>query len=213
MVKLLHDSEKTECCISLSMEKWDRSVEPAWVFHPQMAEPGESAVLQHCGRVEWHSHTPSSLSDLVSFRAALEFLFLQIHTRSLPWLRHPWDMQSALHFCLRIFLLWAWRVSLALLKASSTVKVTNSVYDGLSLNGVCCVLRLHSFRENLKLCHKLIFCSWERVSLCSPVWPGTLYVDLAGLKLIEIPCLCLLSAGVKGIHHHAQTFVCLLFNV
>lgn len=43
-----------------------------------------------------------------------------------------------------------------------------------------------------------------RVSLCSPGCSGTPYVDQVGCKLIKL-CLPLpLSAGVKGVHHHAQ---------
>ena len=40
--------------------------------------------------------------------------------------------------------------SLALLKASLSVEVTSVVYEGLSLNGECCPLRLHPFHENLQ---------------------------------------------------------------
>jgi hypothetical protein len=36
----------------------------------------------------------------------------------------------------------------------------------------------------------------DRVSLCSPGCPETNSVDQA--------CLCLPSAGIKGVHHHAQ---------
>ena len=144
-------------------------------------------IHQHCGRVKWPSHTPSTLSDLMSFKAALKFIFLQLLIGSLPCLRHPRDKHSSLHFCLRIFPLWAWRVSLALLKASSTVKVTNSVYDGLSLNGVCSALRLHPSRENLQTLSQTDFFALEKGSHCAVLTGLGLYVDLAGLKLIAIP--------------------------
>jgi hypothetical protein len=39
-------------------------------------------------------------------------------------------------------------------------------------------------------------------SLCSPGYLGTHSVDQAGLRFTEIPCLCLLSAGIKGMSHH-----------
>ena len=43
------------------------------------------------------------------------------------------------------------------------------------------------------------------VSLCSPDWPGTLYVAQVGLELTErSACLCLCSAGIKGECHHAR---------
>lgn len=40
--------------------------------------------------------------------------------------------------------------------------------------------------------------------MCSSAWPGTHYLDQAGLKLTEI-CqpLCLPSAGIKGSDHHS----------
>lgn len=34
------------------------------------------------------------------------------------------------------------------------------------------------------------------------VWPATCYVKQAGLKLIEFPCLCPKTAGIKGVHHN-----------
>lgn len=43
-------------------------------------------------------------------------------------------------------------------------------------------------------------CFLERVSLCSP---HTRYADQAGLKLTESTCLCLPSAGLKGLRPHA----------
>ena len=43
-----------------------------------------------------------------------------------------------------------------------------------------------------------------KVSLCSPGWPGSHCIDQAGLKLKRSDCLCLPSAGIKGVHHHTQ---------
>lgn len=54
--------------------------------------------------------------------------------------------------------------------------------------------------------HSLLFiclCFFQdNVSLCSPGFPGTSSVYLAGLELKDIPWPCLLSAGIKGGHHH-----------
>jgi hypothetical protein len=44
----------------------------------------------------------------------------------------------------------------------------------------------------------------DRVSLCSPGCPGTHFVDQAGLETQKSACLCLPSAGIKGVRHHAQ---------
>ena len=41
-----------------------------------------------------------------------------------------------------------------------------------------------------------------RVSLYIPGCPGTHFVDQAGLELRNPACLCLPSAGIKGVHHH-----------
>lgn len=38
----------------------------------------------------------------------------------------------------------------------------------------------------------------EKILLCSPVWPGTQNIDLAGLKFAAIFLLLLLSAGMIG---------------
>jgi hypothetical protein len=50
----------------------------------------------------------------------------------------------------------------------------------------------------------------DRVSLCSSGCPGTHFVDQAWPRIQKSACLCLLSAGIKGVHHYAQlgyTFV------
>jgi hypothetical protein len=40
------------------------------------------------------------------------------------------------------------------------------------------------------------------ILLCSPDWPGTVYVAQAGLELTErSACLCLCSAGIKYVCH------------
>jgi hypothetical protein len=44
---------------------------------------------------------------------------------------------------------------------------------------------------------------WDRVSLYSPGCPGTHFVDQAGIKL-RSACLCLPSAGIKGVRYHAR---------
>jgi hypothetical protein len=44
----------------------------------------------------------------------------------------------------------------------------------------------------------------DRVSLYSPGCPGAHFVDQAGPDLRNPACLCLLSAGIKGVHHHAR---------
>lgn len=68
---------------------------------------------------------------------------------------------------------------------------------------------IHSFHPNSagvtgSWCHTLLVClSWDKVSPCSPGWPGSHYVEQAGLKLI---CHCLLWAGIKGVH--LQLFLC-----
>jgi hypothetical protein len=42
----------------------------------------------------------------------------------------------------------------------------------------------------------------DRVSLCSPGCPGAHFVDQTGLELRKSDCLCLPSAGIKGLRHH-----------
>jgi hypothetical protein len=51
----------------------------------------------------------------------------------------------------------------------------------------------------------------DRVSLCSPGCPGTHSVDKAGLELKKFTCLCLPSAGIIGVRHHAQPGSLFLF--
>jgi hypothetical protein len=57
----------------------------------------------------------------------------------------------------------------------------------------------------------LVFGFWflvfrDRVSLYSPGCPGTHFVDQAG-QTQKSACLCLLSAGIKGVCHHARFIV------
>jgi hypothetical protein len=47
--------------------------------------------------------------------------------------------------------------------------------------------------------HFLLLFVWDMVFLCNLGCPGTHSVDQAGLKSA---CLCLPSAGSKGMHHH-----------
>lgn len=42
------------------------------------------------------------------------------------------------------------------------------------------------------------------VCLFSLGWPRTYYIDQPSLELVEIPCLCLLGAGIKGMSHCEQ---------
>ena len=44
---------------------------------------------------------------------------------------------------------------------------------------------------------------FERVSLCSLVWPRLCYVDQSGLEFIEFS-LCLSPAGIKDMCHYAR---------
>jgi hypothetical protein len=55
---------------------------------------------------------------------------------------------------------------------------------------------------------KDFFVFQDRVSLCSHGCPGTHSVDQAGLELKC--CLCLPSAGIKGMRHHCPAKVELL---
>jgi hypothetical protein len=49
----------------------------------------------------------------------------------------------------------------------------------------------------------LFVCFWVRVSLYITGWPGTIFIDQAGLGLPRSSCLCCLSTGMKGVHYHA----------
>jgi hypothetical protein len=46
---------------------------------------------------------------------------------------------------------------------------------------------------------------WEKAFWCSPGWPGTHYVDQAGLESQKSTYLCLLSSGIKGLYTHTHT--------
>ena len=50
------------------------------------------------------------------------------------------------------------------------------------------------------------FFFWDRVSLHSPGCPGTHSVNQAGLA-----CLCLPSAGIKGVRHHCPANLLLIY--
>ena len=51
----------------------------------------------------------------------------------------------------------------------------------------------------------------DRVSLCNS-GPVTRSVDKAGLELTDIACLCLLSAGIKGLCHHCPAIIFLFLR-
>jgi hypothetical protein len=55
----------------------------------------------------------------------------------------------------------------------------------------------------------LIYLFRAEFLLCSPSCSGTYYVDQAGLEFTKIHCLCLLSAGIKGVHHYQLAFLIL----
>ena len=75
------------------------------------------------------------------------------------------------------------------------------------LDSVC-----ENFIEVLFVCLLVLFLFFafcfvfrDMVSLCSSGCPGTHSVDQAGLKLRNPPaCLCLPSAGIKGLCHHCR---------
>jgi hypothetical protein len=64
-----------------------------------------------------------------------------------------------------------------------------------------CSLSHLSSPLNLLLFFVLVF--WDKISLCSPGCLGTHSVDQAGLELRNSP-VCLPSAGIKGMCHHAR---------
>jgi hypothetical protein len=51
------------------------------------------------------------------------------------------------------------------------------------------------------------FIFWDRISLCIPDCPETRYGDQAGLKLQRSTRLCLLSVGIKDMHHQVQLYI------
>jgi hypothetical protein len=53
----------------------------------------------------------------------------------------------------------------------------------------------------------------DRVSLYSPGCPGTHSVGQAGLELQKSACLCLPSAGIKGVRHHARLSTEILMKI
>jgi hypothetical protein len=78
--------------------------------------------------------------------------------------------------------------------------------DLLSLLPRCYLFLLCVFMVCLFVClFVFIFLVFrDRVSLCSPGCPGTHSVDQTGLELKKSACLCLPSAGIKGVRHHAR---------
>jgi hypothetical protein len=55
--------------------------------------------------------------------------------------------------------------------------------------------------------YSLQFFFWDRVSLCSPDCPGTHSLDQAGPWTQKCTCLCLPSAGIKGVCQHCPTLI------
>ena len=53
----------------------------------------------------------------------------------------------------------------------------------------------------------LLCFAFSRVFLCSPGCPETGSVDEAGLELKSSACLCLSSAGIKGVGHHCPAII------
>lgn len=47
----------------------------------------------------------------------------------------------------------------------------------------------------------------NRISLCSPDWYGTCYINQDGLTLRDSPCLWLLSAGIIGLSNYLPSLV------
>jgi hypothetical protein len=82
------------------------------------------------------------------------------------------------------------------------LEVRNSIAKGKQ-----CVPRLFYLFIYLKIYLKVF---QDRVSLCIPGCPGTHSVDQAGLKLRNPPACASPSAGIKGMHHHWPTCVCLI---
>lgn len=89
------------------------------------------------------------------------------------------------------------------LGCSSVVECLPGVYKVLGLIPQCCKNKLNNNKIQLlfKLISLLFVCCQDRVSLCSLGYPGTISVDQAGPKLTKLACLCLASAGIKGVHH------------
>jgi hypothetical protein len=48
--------------------------------------------------------------------------------------------------------------------------------------------------------------------LCSSGCPGTCSVDQVGLELRALACLCLPSAGIRGVHYHCLARWLLIMN-
>ena len=69
-------------------------------------------------------------------------------------------------------------------------------------------LALHSAGITCHHIQVLILCHWDRISLCHPGWPATLYRP--GWPWTQrSTCFCLTSVGIKGVSQH--TWPCSLF--
>lgn len=121
---------------------------------------------------------------------------------------------------LLFFVLFFWdRVSLG---PSDWPRIHYVFQAGLELSGIClpllglkpCNTTILKLKQSLLL---IVFTFlWggveDRVSLCGYDCPRTVSVDQAALKL-RSACLCLLDAGIKGVHHNPDRFRWFLFRI
>jgi hypothetical protein len=85
-------------------------------------------------------------------------------------------------------------------------KKSNPGFKGQTSHVLCHMKILVSILFFSFVC--LFVCFRDRVSLYSPGCPGTHSVDQADLTQ-KSTCLCLPSAGIKGVRHHTWLFFCL----
>jgi hypothetical protein len=83
---------------------------------------------------------------------------------------------------------------------------------------VCCMASLqgHSLAWALQrypLPLSILCFITDRVSLCSPGYPGTSFVDQANLRLIEILLPLPFNAGIKGMWHHPPNMALNVFSL
>ena len=167
MVKYFHDSEKAHHGVFLQACRGESPVEPAWgSTRTGQSLVSTSAPLPALWKDGVAGHTPGTLSDLVNSKAALKFWFLQIRPRSLPCLRKalfssllPQGLPS---------------LSLALLKTVGESRWPAQFMMVLALMESVVLWDFILFLRICKLCNKLPFCTWDRVSLCRLDWSMTL---------------------------------------
>lgn len=176
MVRYLHHSEKTACCISVSMQTWERAVEPAWGFHTHMREPVEILSPPTSTVVGWSGPATNWAPWVTCWVSRLlwNFYFCRSEQGHCP----VWDTLET-----RSLLFtsasgssfsepggWVWNCSKQVPQSTwptQFMMVSFLMKHRVMLRDSILFLRI------CKLCHKLLFCSWERVSVCSPDWPGT----------------------------------------